>query len=106
MKKKYGRHIKDFSVILGISYFFENQNLITFEDNFCYTRNLLFVAYWDFEMSTTTNGYVDYEMYPASLVLVLEFHSDLNFDRVSVRWSCCHRLNQLFDVSCILIYFP
>ena len=34
-KKNYGRHIKNFSRIPGLIYSFENQNLITFEDNFC-----------------------------------------------------------------------
>ena len=44
------------SGVLGIVYNFNNQNLVTFEDNLGYKSNLPVVAYIDFEMTAPTNS--------------------------------------------------
>ena len=49
----------------GVIYKSENQNLASFKDNFEYLRDLLFVAYFDFETTTgsgSKNSLDDEEM--------------------------------------------
>ena len=52
---------KNYSEIPGITYSFQNQNLVNFEQNFYYRNDLPFMAFCDFESSTGVNGHLDKE---------------------------------------------
>ena len=56
-KSTYERHIKNCSGIPGILSKFWNQKLVSFEDTLKYRGDLPFVAYCDFE-TTTTHEYM------------------------------------------------
>ena len=55
-KKRFENHIKNDSGVPGSLYKFENQNFITFEDNYKFIGDLLFAVYFDFETTTTAKG--------------------------------------------------
>ena len=65
VKSTFESYIKIFSNMPGVIYKSENQNLASFKDNFEYLRDLLFVAYFDFETTTgsgSKNSLDDEEM--------------------------------------------
>ena len=69
-KKRFENHIKNDSGVPGSLYKFENQNFITFEDNYKFIGDLLFAVYFDFETTTTAKGGYNSEvceMYSISL---------------------------------------
>ena len=55
LKTGYDKHVENYAGIHGIVYRLENQNLVTFGNNLKYRGDLPFVAYCDFE-TTTTSG--------------------------------------------------
>ena len=89
----------------GIVYKFENQNILTFEDNVRFMGELPLAIYFDLE---TTSGKKVYEfdvipeMYPVSFAFVVVFHLKLNLDRICVVRRFDHTLEILNDVS----HFP
>ena len=98
-RKNYGRHVKICFEILGITYLFKNQNLILFEDNFCYQHILPFFAYCDFKTSSTKNDYVAMEsdqLHRVFLAIIFPFCHDHNINTVIVEQSLCCYLNQLW----------
>ena len=58
---KLERHIKNSSGIPGIVCNFNNQNLISYQDNFNAKGNVPFVVYFDFETTAPTFNYLDEE---------------------------------------------
>ena len=65
VKSTFESYLKIFSNMPGVIYKSENQNLASFKDNFEYLRDLLFVAYFDFETTTgsgSKNSLDDEEM--------------------------------------------
>ena len=55
------RHIESCSGVPGVVYNFNNQNLVTFEDNFKPKGGLPFDLYFDFETTAPTDNYFDPE---------------------------------------------
>ena len=55
------RHIESCSGVPGIVYNFNNQNVVTFEDNFKCTGDLPFALYFDFVTTAPTDNYFDPE---------------------------------------------
>ena len=49
------KHIKSCSDIAGVVYKFENNKIVTFQDNFKYMGNFSFTVYFDFETTTGDN---------------------------------------------------
>ena len=77
---KYRRHIEIFAGIPGIAYNFNNQNLITFEENLKYKGDLPMVVYFDYETTETTDNCLNpeqKEMFLMSYVMIVAFHPGL-----------------------------
>ena len=55
------RHIENGSGRLGVVYNFNNQNLISNQDNFHAKGEVPFVIYFDFETTAPTDNYLDPE---------------------------------------------
>ena len=90
------------SDVPDIVYNFNNQNLVTFEDNLGYKGDLPVVAYIDFETSTPTDSCFDPEqkkMFVMSYVVMLAFHPKLKMDRVIIQRSFGHSLQQLTTID-------
>ena len=90
------------SGVPGIVYSFNNQNLVTFEDNLGYKGDLPVVVYINFETTAPTNSCFDPEekkMFVVSYVIILAFHPTLKMDRVIIRSSFRHSLQQLTTID-------
>ena len=87
---KYKRHTEHCSGVPGIIYSFNNQNLMTFEDNLGYKGDLPAVAYIDFETTAPTKNCFDPEqksIFVMSYVIIVAFHPKLKMDRVIIQRS-------------------
>ena len=85
-----------------IIYNFNNQNLLSFDDNFGYKGDLAIVAYIDFETTASTDAYFDpgqKQVFVVSYVIILAFHPKLNIDRVFVQHSVGHSLEKLTSLN-------
>ena len=74
------RHIEICAGIPGIVYNFNNQNLVTFEENLEYKGDLPIVVYFDYETTKPTDNCLDpeqKEMFAASYVMIVAFHPGL-----------------------------
>ena len=91
-------HSKNCSGIPGVIYNFNNQNLISYQDNFNGKVDVPFVVYFDFETTAPTFNFLDPEqqkMFVVSYVMVVAFHPKLNLDRIIIQRSFAHSLEQL-----------
>ena len=100
-KNKFEIHLKVCSIMAGIVYKFENQNIDPFEENLKNMGDLPeenlknmgdlpFAAYFDFEttISTTSQNYLEDEvMYSNSYSVIFVFHPNLQFDRIVIEAS-------------------
>ena len=85
-----------------IVYGFNNQNLVTFEDNLGYKGDLPVIAYIDLETTASTDSCFDPEqkkMFVVSYVIILAFHPKLKMDRVIIQCSFGHSLEQLTTID-------
>ena len=76
--------------------------MVTFEDNLKYKSDFPFIAYCDFETTTTSKCMFDpenREMFAVSSVIIFTFYPDLNIDKIVVERSFEHGLQKLVDVS-------
>ena len=61
-------------------YNFNNQNLISYQDNFCAMGHIPFAIYFDFETTAPTDNCFDPEqkkMFVVSYVMIVAFHPEL-----------------------------
>ena len=99
---KQERHSKNCSGIPGIVYNFNNQNLISYQDNFNGKGDVYFVAYFDFETTAPTFIFEDPEqkkMFVVLYVMIVAFHPKLNLDRILIQRSYPHSLEQLTTLN-------
>ena len=90
------------SGVSGIVYDFNNQNLVTFEDNLGYKGDLPVVAYIDLETTAPTDSCFDpaqKKMFGVSYVIILAFHPKLKMDRVIIQRSFGHSLEQFTTID-------
>ena len=74
------RHIESCSSVPGVVYNFNNQDLVTFEDNFKSKGDLSFALYFDFETTASTDNYFDPEqtkIFVVSYALIACFYLKL-----------------------------
>ena len=90
--------MENFSGRPGVVYNFNNQNLISYQDNFRAKGDIPFAIYSDFETTTPTDNCLDPEqkkMFVVSYVIIVAFHPDLHLDRIITQRSFAHSLKQL-----------
>ena len=95
------------SGVPGIIYNFNNQNLVSFEDNFGYKADLPVVAYIDFKATAPTDACFHPEqkqMFVVSYVIILPFHPKLNIDGVIVQSSVGHSLEKSTSIDYLKNY--
>ena len=91
-------HCKTCKGILGVIYNFNNQNLISYQDNFNTKGDVPFVLYFDFETTAPTFNFSEpqqQKMFVVSYVMIVIFHPKLNLDRIIIQRSFAHSLEQL-----------
>ena len=96
------RHMENCSGVSGVIYSFNTQSLLSFEDYFHAKGDLPFVIYFDFETTAPTNNCFDLEqktMFVASYVMIVAFHSELKLDKIKIKRSYVHAIEQLTSLE-------
>ena len=79
-------------------YNFNNQNLISYQDNFHAKDDIPFVIYFDFETTAPTDNCFDPEqkkMFAVSYVMIIAFHPELKLNRIVIQRSYPHSIEEL-----------
>ena len=95
---KQKRHTENCAGKPGVVYNFNNQCLISYQDNFGDKGDLPFVIYFDFETTAPTDNCLGPEqkkMLLVSYVMIVAFHPALQLDRIIVYRSFAHSLEEL-----------
>ena len=99
-KKK--RRTKSCSGKPGVIHNFNNQSLISYEENFRAKGDLPFAVYFDSETTAPTDNSLDPEqkkMFVISYVMIVAFHPLLNLDRIIIYRSFSQPLEQLSNLD-------
>ena len=102
INKKLERHLKHCSGKPGIIYNFNNQSLISYEDNFKSKGDIPFTIYFDFETTAPTEEAANPEqkkMFVVSYVIVVAFHPHLKLNRIIANRSFAHNLEELASIN-------
>ena len=86
----------------GVVYNFNNQNLISCQDNFYAKGDVPFVIYFDFETTTPTDNCLDPEqkkMFFASYVMIVAFQPELKLDPIIIQRRFAHSIQQLASLD-------
>ena len=77
----------------GVVYNFNNQHLISHQDNFHAKGDVSFVIYFDFETTAPSNNCLDPEqkkMFVVLYVMIVAFHPELKLDGIIIQRSFAH----------------
>ena len=101
-KMRHKRHLENCSGKPGAIYNFNNQCLISYQDNFKNKGDLPFSIYFDFETAAPTDNQLDSEqkkMFVVSYVMIIAFQPALKLERIIVYRSFAHSLEQLTSLD-------
>ena len=101
-KNKFDRHIENCTGKPSYIYNFNIQNILTFEENLEFKRDIPLAAYIDFEMTAPTDDCLDPEtkkMNAVSYVIIFAFHLELDLKRVIIERSFGHPLEKLTTID-------
>ena len=100
-KDKFDRHIENCTGKPGYVCNFNIQNILTFEENLKFKRDIPLTAYIDFETTAPTDDCLDPEtkkMNAVSYVIIFAFHLELDLKRVIIE-SFGHSLEKLTTIN-------
>ena len=86
----------------GVVYNFNNQNLISYQDNFEAKADVPFVIYFGFETTAPTDNCSDPEqkkMFVVSYVMIVDFNPELNLERITIQRSFAHSIDELTSLN-------
>ena len=84
----------------GITYAFNNGQILNYQDNFKYLGDLPFVVYFDFETKTSGSSvFFDPTMHVISYCQIYSFHPSLNLDKIVIFRSYQQTAEQIYDLS-------
>ena len=101
-KSKLDYHMRNCTGKPGFIYNFQTRNLLTFEENLKFKRDVPLTTYIDFETTAPTDDYLDPEsnkMNVVSYVIILAFHPKLKLPRIIIERSFGHSLEKLCQNS-------
>ena len=78
------KHLSMCAAKEGITYSFDNGQILDYQDNFKYQGNLPFVVYFDFEKTTGNAVFFDPKRYVVSYCQIYSFHPSLNLDKIVI----------------------
>ena len=96
------RHMANCSGRPGVVYNFNNQNVISYQDNFYAKGNVLFVIYFDFETTAPTDNILDpkqKQLFVVSYVMIVAFNPDLKLNLIIIQRSFAHSSEQLTSLN-------
>ena len=83
----------------GITYAFDNGQIVNFQDNFKYLGDVPFTVYFDFETTTGNSAFSDPKMYVISYCQIYPFHPSLNLDKIVIFRSFQQTAEQIYVLS-------
>ena len=101
-KIKLETHMKNCLGKPGFVYNFQTRNLLTFEENLKFKRDVPLTTYIDFETTAPTDCCLDPEsnkMNVISYVIILAFHPKLQLPRIIIERSFGHSLEKLCQID-------
>ena len=94
------RHLSICAAREGITYAFDNGQVITFQDNFKYLGDVSFTVYFNFEAATTSDSvFFDPKVFAVSFCQVHLFHPFLNLDKIAIFGSFQEIAEEIYDLS-------
>ena len=99
---KLATHMKNCLGKPGFVYNFQTRNLLTFEENIKFKRDVPLTTYIDFETTAPTDCCLDPEsnkMNVVSYVIILAFHPKLQLPRIIIERSFGHSLEKLCQID-------
>ena len=97
--EKMNQHISVCSAKQGITYSFDNAQIIDYQDNYKYMGDLPFSVYFDFETTTGDAVFFHSKMYVVSYCMIVSFNKSLNFDKMVIFRSYQQTAVELYDIS-------
>ena len=68
----------------GITYSFNNGQIINFQDNFNYLGDVPFTGYFDLETTNGDSVFFNPKMFVVSYCQIYSFHPSLNLDKIVI----------------------
>ena len=99
---KHQSHINNCSGAPGVIYNFNNQYLISYQDNFHAKSDIPFVIYFGFETTAPTDNCFDPEqkkMFVVSYVMIVAFHRELKLNHIIIQRSYANSTEGLTSLN-------
>ena len=93
------KHISVCSAKEGITYSFDNAQIIDYQDNYKYMGDLPFSIYFDFKTTTGNAVFFDSKMYVMSYCMIFSCNKALNFYKIVIFRSFQQTAIELYDIS-------
>ena len=93
------KHLSVCAAKEGISYAFDNGQIVNFRDNFKYLCDMSFTVYFDFKTTTGNSAFSDPKMYVISYCQIYTFHPSLNLDKIVIFRSFQQKSDEIYDLS-------
>ena len=91
------KHLQKCMSIEEIIYKFENNKIISFQDNFKYLGDVAFTVYFDFE--TTRDVFHDLKMFVINYRQIHAFHLSLNLDKIFIFRSFRQKADEIYSLD-------
>ena len=101
-KQRHKRHMENCSGVPAVVCDLNNQNLISYQDNYHAKGTISFVIYFDFETTAPTDNCFDPEqkkIFAVSYVKIVAFHPELELSRIVIQRSYVHSTEQLTSLN-------
>ena len=92
-------HIKICAAKEGITYCFDNGNIISFQDNFKYLGDAPLTVYFGFEITTGDTVFFHPKMFAVSYCQIYSFHPSLNLEKVVIYRSFQQSAEEIYDIN-------
>ena len=99
VKNNFLDHIKVCSSVSGIVYKFENNKIISFQENFKSMEDLLFTVYFDFETTKGDDITNDPKMFVISYCQIYAFHPDLKLNEMVIFRSFQQNAEEIYSLD-------
>ena len=93
------RHVHVCAAKEGITYCFNNGEVISFQDNIKYLGDVPFTVYFDFETITGGTVLFDPKMFVGSYCQVYSFHPSLNLEKIVIFRSFQQNAKEIYGLS-------
>ena len=93
------KHLEIWSVREGITYSFDNSQIITFQDNFKSLSEVPFTVYFEFERTTGDSVFFNPKMYVVSHSQIYLFHPSLKLNKIDIFQSFQQITEEIYDFS-------